>query len=52
MKLPFFRLGFSSRLLTRGLFGPTPILMSSLHTLLLLEVGGLARATLSLGGET
>ena len=51
MKLPFFWLGFSSRLLTRGLFGPTPILMSSLHALFFLGAGGLAHATLSVGGK-
>ena len=52
MKLSFFRHGFSSCLFTVGLLGPTPILVSPLHVLLLLGAGELAHATLSVGGET
>ena len=51
MRFPFHRHGFSSCLFARGLVGPTPILMSSLHALFFLGAGGLAHATLSVGGK-
>ena len=44
--------GFSSHLFIGGLFGPTPVPVSSLHALLFLREGGLVHATLSIGGET